>query len=180
MLAHLTVRNKIFNMNDLRLHQVEMVCLEDLVPTNHRYRLFKKVINLKEVDEILSTRTNSKASKYCLSQLFRCMLLQIIEDYSYLELEGVLQDSAAARWFCGFALREVTPDYRELKSIRRKLGVSLVIKLFASLQDQLREKGYQEDLLGNVNLNSLINRNSSWSKRDKVIVNKLALQNKLN
>lgn len=180
MLAHQEINSSICNMNDLRLYQVEMVCLEDLVPLRHRYRLFRKIIDLRQVDEILSTRTNSEASKYSLFQLFCCSLLQIIENVSYIELEGILQDSAAARWFCGFALREITPDYRELKSIRRKLGMDLVIKLFSSLQDQLKEKGYQEDLLGDIKQNSLINLNRSWRKRDKLIVSRLTLQNKFN
>lgn len=42
-------------INNLRLHQVEMVCLEDLVPLNHRYRFFKEVVDLSSIKEILST-----------------------------------------------------------------------------------------------------------------------------
>lgn len=106
--------------------------------------------------------------------------MQVVEDLSYLELEGILQDSTAARWFCGFSLREITPNYKELKSIRRKLGIDLIVELLSSLQSQLREKGYNQNLLGNINPNSLVNLNRCWRKRDKVIMDKLTLQNKIN
>lgn len=65
------------------MHQLELVCLDKVVSENHRYRGFLKVWDFKGVDRLLLTvRRNNPYEGYGLSILFRCLLLQFLEDLS--------------------------------------------------------------------------------------------------
>lgn len=47
---------------------------------------------------------------YGVARLFRCLLLQIMEDLSDRDLARYLEENLAAKWFCGFTLSDPTPD----------------------------------------------------------------------
>ena len=55
-------------------------------------------------------------------RLFKCLLLQFMEDLSDRELVRYLSDSNAAKWFCDFGLMEKTPDHSFFCKIRQKIG----------------------------------------------------------
>lgn len=91
--------------------QINMVSLDQLVSKNHEYRKFKAIFDFEMVEEELGkieSRNNYKG--YGVFRLFKCLLLQFMEDISDRELERYLGDSNAAKWFCDFDLRERTPD----------------------------------------------------------------------
>ena len=41
---------------------------------------------------------------------FRMLVLQFLEDISDREMERFMRENLAAKWFCGFALSDRTPD----------------------------------------------------------------------
>ncbi|MDR4466874.1 MAG: transposase [Nitrospira sp.] len=51
------------------------------------------------------------ADGYGVERLFRCLLVQFMEDLSDRELARYLEENLAAKWLCGFSLSEPTPDY---------------------------------------------------------------------
>lgn len=92
--------------------QITMVCLDQLVSSKHQYRKFKDLFDFTAASEelkIVESPANYKG--YGVLRLFKCLLLQFMEDLSDRELERYLSDSNAAKWFCDFDLTEATPDY---------------------------------------------------------------------
>ena len=79
-------------------------------------------------------------------RLFKCLLLEFMENLSDRELERYLEDSNAAKLFCGFSLSEKTPDYSLFCKVRKRVGVELLSSIYEELRDQLRSKGYMSEV----------------------------------
>ena len=87
--------------------QIMMVSLEDLVSEDHIYRKFIKIWDFKGVKKILKkVEKNNNYKGYGILRLFKCLLLQFMEDLSDRELERFLNENTAAKWFVGFALTQ--------------------------------------------------------------------------
>jgi IS5 family transposase len=148
--------------------QINMVSLDQLVRKNHDYRKFKAIFDFEMVEKELrkiESRNNYKG--YGVFRLFKCLLLQFMEDISDRELERYLGDSNAAKWFCDFDLTERTPDYSVFSKIRKKLGTNLLSKIFAIFRDQLRAAGYMSEVFTFVDASYLISKASLWEERDE-------------
>ena len=64
-----------------------MISLEELVSPDHKYRKFIKVWDFKSVDDHLaSVKKDNPYEGYGYPLLFRCLLLQFMEDLSDREL----------------------------------------------------------------------------------------------
>ena len=150
-----------------------MVSLEDLVSSNHIYRKFNSLWNFQVVERILKSLENSNNYKgYGALRLFKCLLLQFMEDLSDRELEVYIRDNNAAKWFCGFELTELTPDYSVFSRFRGKIGTNKLSKIFTSLRNQLQEQGYMNEVFSFVDSSSLIAKSNVWKERDKAIKEK--------
>ena len=150
-----------------------MVSLEDLVPQEHIYRKFSNIwkfdgvkTQLKEVEK----ENNYKG--YGIFRLFKCLLLQFMEDLSDRELERYLNENTAAKWFCNFGLTEPTPDYSLFGKTRNRIGTELLSRLFNNLRDQLRQKGYMNEVFSFIDASQLIAKANLWEDRDKAIKEK--------
>jgi hypothetical protein len=140
-------------------HQVIMVTLDQLVSKNHQYRKFKSLFNFDAVkSDLLTVETEANYKGYGVLRLFKCLLLQFMEDMSDRELERYLADSAAGKWFCDFALTEATPDHSVFSKIRKKIGTNLLSKIFATFRDQLRAAGYMSEVFTFVDATHLISK----------------------
>ncbi|WCR56256.1 transposase [Rickettsia asembonensis] len=150
-------------------HQITMVSLDELVSTDHQYRRFKSLFNFKAVErELLVLETEANYKGYGTLRLFKCLLLQFMEDLSDRELEHYLADSTAGKWFCDFALTETTPDYSVFSKIRKKIGTNLLSKIFTNFRDQLRKQGYKSEVFTFVDASHLISKSSLWEERDEL------------
>lgn len=155
------------------MYQIEMVSLNQLVSTTHRYRKFQELWNFKEIDKKLQPKNkNNPHEGYGISKLFRCLLLQYLEDLSDRELEIFLQENNAGKWFCGFELSEVTPDHTVFTRARQKIGTNILSKLFEDLRSQLKAQGYMNEVFTFVDASHLIAKASLWEERDKAIAEK--------
>ena len=100
------------------MSQIEMVSLSDLIPSNHQYRKFVHLWKFESVTkELKDLQGNSNYTGFGALRLFKCLLLQFMEDLSDRELERYLQENNAAKWFCGFGLAEVTPSHSLFSNI---------------------------------------------------------------
>src|SRR5215218_8199905 len=124
------------------MNQLEMICLDQMVLPTHRYRRFMKVWDFKKVDSLLKqAKSDNPYEGYGLTRIFRCLLLQFLEDLSDRELEVFLQENNAGKWFCGFLLNEDTPDHTVFSKARKKIGTDLLSKIFETLRNQLKSEG---------------------------------------
>ena len=74
--------------------QMEMICLDDLVPQNHIYRKFLTLWNLSKTElELEKLEQDSDHKGYSNFRMFLCLLLQFVEDLSDRELEKFLREN---------------------------------------------------------------------------------------
>ena len=155
------------------MNQLEITSLDQMVLPNHRYRRFMKVWDFKKVDSLLKqVKSNNPHEGYGLERIFRCLLLQFLEDLSDRELEVFLQENNAGKWFCGFLLNEDTPDHTVFSRARKKIGTDLLSKIFEQLRDQLKTQGYMNEVFTFVDASHLIAKASLWEERDEALKQK--------
>jgi len=149
-------------------HQYKMVTLDELVSKNHQYRKFNKLLDFSIVQGVLSkVETPNNYKGYGVLRLFKCLLLQFMEDMSDRELEMYLSDSTSAKWFCEFNLGEKTPDYTVFSKMRARIGTSTLSQIFAQFRDQLKSQGYIGEVFTFVDATHLISKAALWEERDE-------------
>ena len=80
------------------MHQVEIISLDDLVPATHSYRQLIAIWNFSHVAKKLKKLEKDDPYKgYGLLRLFKCLLLQFMENLSDRELERHIQENTAAK-----------------------------------------------------------------------------------
>ena len=152
------------------MHQMEAVSLDDLVPNTHSYRQFSALWSFEGVAQHLKKLEKDNAYKgYGLLRLFKCLLLQFLEDISDRELQRFLQENTAAKWFCGFGLAEKTPDYFVFSELRKRIGTKVLSNIFSDLREQLKAQGVMNEVFSFVDATHLISKAALWQERDKAI-----------
>ena len=146
--------------------QIEMVALDSLLASTHPYRRVQAY--LPETTEALADVSQLKgADGYGVGRLFRCLLLQFMEDLSDRELERYLEENLAAKWFCGFTLSDPTPDYSLFTRVRTRIGPTRLSQLFATMRAQLKAAGLMSEVFTFVDATHLIAKATLWEERDK-------------
>lgn len=153
--------------------QMTIISLEDLVCEDHIYRKFIKIWDFRGINKILKKAEKSNNYKgYGVLRLFKCLLIQSMEDLSNRELERFLSENTAAKWFCGFSLTDNTPCHTLFTKARDRLGASLLSKIFSNLRAQLKSQGYINEVFSFIDASSLISKANLWKERDKAIEKK--------
>lgn len=148
------------------MSQMEMVDLDSLVPSTHPYRRFQAY--LPDTTEALADVSQLKGADGCgVERLFRCLLLQVMEDLSDRDLARYLEETLAAKWFCGFTLSEPTPDYSLFTRVRTRMGPTRLAQLFATMRAQLKAAGLMSEVFTVVDATHLIAKATLWEERDK-------------
>ena len=155
------------------MNQYELICLDQLVDKNHNYRKFLKIWSFKSSDKMLKNlETKNPYRGYGLPKLFRCLILQFMEDLSDRELERFLKENVAAKFFVGFNLLETVPDHTVLCKARSRIGTSLLSKSFKDLRKQLIDKGVINGAFSFIDASALIAKANLWKERDQAIKEK--------
>ena len=79
--------------------------IEKLVKEDHAFRKLNKIVDFEKL--IIP---------------YRKLYSHIWEDYSDREMEKVLEENVAVKWFCGFELLEETPDHTYFCKLRKRYG----------------------------------------------------------
>src|SRR5271157_3104375 len=148
--------------------QIVMVSLDDLVSEDHIYRKFCNIWKFEFAKKQLrDVEKDNNYKGYGVLRLFKCLLLQFLEDLSDRELERYLQENNAGKWFCGFDLAENTPNYTVFGRVRSRIGTNKLSKLFRDLREQLKQQGYMNEVFSFVDASHLIAKANLWEERDK-------------
>ena len=147
------------------------VPLENLVSKDHPYRRLLSLINFDELTKPLKKLYKEKIGRtgYLVSQGFRALLLQYVEDLSDRELERYLQENFAGLYFCGFDLESITPDFSYFSKLRARIGTERLVDLFSRVRTSLKEQGLIKEIFTFVDSSHLISKFSMWEDRDKAI-----------
>lgn len=153
--------------------QIVMVSLEDLVSEEHMYRKFKRLWEFNSVKKQLKeVEKDNNYKGYGVLRLFKCLLLQFMEDLSDRELERYLQENTAGKWFCDFDLTEKVPSHTVFGRMRKRIGTKRLSKLFGELREQLKKQGYMNEVFSFVDASHLIAKANLWKERDEAIKKK--------
>ena len=154
--------------------QFELVTLDELVSKDHNYRKFVEIFNFRDVKKaVKSIEKQGPYKGYGSLRLFKCLLLQFIEDLSDRELQRFIAENNSAKWFCGFSLMEKTPDYSVFSRYRGRLGAKKASKLFGLLRSQLQAANMMSEVFMFVDVSHLISKAALWRERDTAIKLKL-------
>ena len=149
------------------VHQIEMISLDELVSRKHTYRQFSDIFDYTPIKSELITAEKDAAYKgYGVFRLFKCLLLQFMEDLSDRELQRFLQENTSAKWFCDFSLTEKTPNYSVFSRIRSRIGTNKLSKIYAVLRAQMQDKGYISEVFTFIDASHLISKANLWQERD--------------
>ena len=152
------------------MHQIEIVSLDSLVQDSHVYRKFNQIWSFKNTETKLRRfEKNNPHKGYSLLRLFKCLLLQFMEDLSDRELEKFLQENTAGKWFCGFTLTDKTPDHSVFSKMRKRLGTKLLSNIFSDLRAQLKRHGVMNEVFSFIDASHLVAKAALWTERDKAI-----------
>ena len=112
-----------------------MVRLENLVSKDHPYSTYIKLLDFRFLHKkLLPLEVEDRYKGYGVMRLFKCILLQFMEDLSDRQLMKFLQENNAGKWYCDFYLKETTPDYTVLSKMRSRPGTTLLSKIFAKFR----------------------------------------------
>lgn len=148
------------------MSQMEMVDLDSLVSSTHPYRRFQAYLP-DSTEALADVRQLKGADGYGVERLFRCLLVQFMEDLSDRELERYLEENLAAKWLCGFSLSGPTPDYSLFSRVRTRIGPTRLSQLFATMREQLKAAGLMSEVFTFVDATHLIAKATLWEERDK-------------
>ena len=152
------------------MKQLQMVSLDLLVDPEHNYRKFLNIWSFKFAAKELKNLDKGNPFKgYGLLKLFKCLILQFMEDLSDRQLERFLKENNAAKLFVGFDLLEKVPDHTVLCRARHRIGTSLLSKIFTDLRRQLKNRGLMNETFSFVDASSLIAKANLWKERDAAI-----------
>lgn len=99
-------------------------------------------------------------------RLFKCCLLQFLEDLSDRQMERFIRENTAAKWFCDFGLLDKTPDHTVLCRFRKRLGTEVLSEIFECLRGQLQSRRLMNEVFTFVDASSLIAKANLWEERD--------------
>lgn len=146
--------------------------IEKLVKEDHAFRKLKKIIDFEKlISPYRKLYSDTGAEGIDVIKGFKALLIQFWEDYSDREMEKVLEENVAVKWFCGFELLEKTPDHSYFGKLRKRLGTKNIADIFNSVNEELRAKGLFGDVFKFIDASSIVTKTALWEERDKAIAN---------
>lgn len=162
-------------MNGIINEQLDFnaMAVEKLVAKDHPYRKINSMINFDKLIEPLQCIYSKKgAPGEPLVRGFKALLLQHWEKLSYRQLARYIEENIPARWFCGYALDEETPDHSYYCKLRDRIGLEKMSELFNKVIELLQKAGYIGNIFHFVDASSLLSSINLWEARDKAIADR--------
>jgi len=144
--------------------------VEELVSAEHRYRKFLAVVDWVELAKPLRNLYSKVGRRgYPVEQGLKCLFLQFLEDRSDREMEQLLCDSLAAKFFCNFGLVEKTPDHSYFTTFRERIGVYQLSQIFKRIVEACKKEGIVREIYTFVDSSKIVACVDTWKARDKAI-----------
>lgn len=146
------------------------ITCEGLVANNHAYRTIQKILNLKEtLKRFEELYAKVGAPGIPIEKGFKALLIQFMEDYSDRQMEAALRENIAVKWFCGFELKDETPDHSYFGKLRNRLGHENVAQIFNDVGNQMKSRGLRSNVFTFIDATALITKTALWEERDRAI-----------
>lgn len=147
--------------------------IEEFIAEQHEYRQMLKVVNWDElVRPLRSLYSATGAPGFAVSQGFKCLFLQFLLDKSDREMEQYLRYDLSAKFFCGFGLKEQTPDHSYFGRFRMRVGTARLGDLFKRVNESLKIAGLIRQVYSFVDAGELRARVNVWEARDRAVADR--------
>lgn len=144
--------------------------IEELVSPEHAYRKILKLVDFSKLTkELRDCYSDLGRAGYPVESGFKALLLQYMEDLSNREAERFLQENLAGKLFCGFGIKDKTPDHTYFVILRDRIGLERLAALFNKVRDMLKKQNIIREVFTFVDATQLISKISTWEERDKAI-----------
>ena len=125
-------------------NQVEIICIEDLVPQDHLLRKIERAVDFKKIYDFVEDLYCEDNGRPSIDPviLFKMVLIQHL--YGIRSLRRVADEvslNVAYRWFLGYSINENTPHFSTL-SYNFRLNEETVDKIFNWILDEIANEGY--------------------------------------
>jgi transposase len=120
-----------------------LVTLEDLVPSDHFYRLLERSLDLGFVRELVrDVYADIGRPSIDPEVFFKLQLILFFEGLrSERQLMQVVADRLSLRWYLGYDLTEPLPDHSSLTRIRERYGLEIFRRFFETIVEQCLAAG---------------------------------------
>ncbi len=146
--------------------------MEKLVKSDHAFRKLSSMVDFEKlIAPYRELYSSIGAEGVDVIKGFKALLVQFWENYSDREMEKVLQENVAVKWFCGFGLTEKTPDHSYFGRLRKRLGAENIADIFNGVNAVLRGKGLFGDVFKFIDASTIITKTALWEERDRAIKN---------
>lgn len=161
---------KIENKTIKLVTTTEEEIIEKLVKEDHAFRKLQQSVNFEElISPYRELYSSIGAEGIDIIKGFKALLVQFWEDYSDRQMEKVLEENVAVKWFCGFGLLEATPDHSYFGKLRKRLGAENIAGIFDNVNETLRKKGLFGDVFKFIDASAIVTKTALWEERDKAI-----------
>lgn len=144
--------------------------IEKIVKEDHAFRKLNRIIDFENIiSPYRKLYSDMGAEGIDVIKGFKSLLIQFWEDYSDREMERVLEENAAVKWFCGFSLLEKTPDHSYFGKLRARLGTKNIAGIFNGINRELRNKGLFGDVFKFIDASAIVTKTALWEERDRAI-----------
>ncbi len=163
-----SIENKTIKM----ITTTEEEIMEKMVSPEHVFRQLNQIIDFEKlISPYRGLYSNEGAVGLDVIKGFKCLLVQFWEDYSDRQMEKLLEENVAVKWFCGFGLLEETPDHSYFGKLRKRLGTKNIAGIFNAINAVLRAKGLFGDFFKFIDASSIVTKTALWKERDEAIKN---------
>ncbi len=127
-------------------NQVEIICIEDLVPQSHLLRKIESAVDFKKIYDFVEDLYCTDNGRPSIDPviLFKMVLIQHL--YGIRSLRRVADEvslNIAYRCFLGYAINEPTPHFSTLSyNFRHRFNEETVDKIFNWILDEIANEGY--------------------------------------
>lgn len=127
-------------------NQVQMICIDDIVPQDHLLRKIENIIDFTFIYKLTKEYYCQDNGRRCLDTviLFKIMLLNFLMGKN--SVRATLEETkvnVAYRWFLGLGLESQVPNHSTFSQnyIRRYSGTDVFEKIFTVIVTRIIEKG---------------------------------------
>lgn len=137
---------KILEKNVQNRSQVEIICIEDLVPQDHLLRKIERSVDFNKIYEFVEDLYCADNGRPSIDPviLFKVVLIQhLFGIRSLRRVAAEVSLNVAYRWFLGCAINEPTPHFSTLSyNFRHRFNEETIYKIFNWILDEIANEGY--------------------------------------
>ena len=127
-------------------YQVEMYCIEDLVPEDHLLRKIEKAVDFKKIYELtdeLYCKDNGRPNVDSVV-LFKMVLIQHLYGITSLRrTHEEIKMNIGYRWFLGYSLREEIPHFSTVsRNFKHRYSSEIIDRVFEWILTEIEKAGY--------------------------------------